>query len=98
MKKKMQDVVFPYDRYCSCEQSYFNFRLAKKHPDHFDLIRNKPYHQFDFTEELVRLLGNIGEDDQVPVAGPNIIPKHSIMPEATSYIYYRFNSCGFTGL
>ena len=56
----------------------------KEHPDRFDLIRNKSYHQLDFTEELVRLLGNIGEDDQVPVAGPNIIPKHSIMPEATS--------------
>ena len=78
-----EDVVFPYyDRYCLCEQLYFIFRLAKN-LDRFDLIRNKSYHQLDFSEELVRLLRNIGEDDQVPVAGPNIIPKHSIMPEAT---------------
>jgi hypothetical protein len=63
--------------------SYILFQdWRKKNPDYEELHRNKNYSQLGFTEELIRQLGNIADDAEVPLAEkPKMAAPEVIIPE-----------------
>ncbi|KAH9519521.1 Usherin [Bulinus truncatus] len=56
--------------------------LRNKHKDIVEFKRAARYGQLNFTEELIRELGNIGPFDAVPIASrPPVFFKHAMNPE-----------------
>jgi len=58
--------------------------FRRKNSDISDLYRPKKYGQFDFTVELIKQLGEIEENDPVPLYEKSRDTQHQLVPAFTN--------------